>query len=216
MEHGHVPPELLRMAHRRLLAEGRERRRMIDRLTGRGLNRPETVVTGELSSYDNHPADLGSETFEREKDLSLRLEAQEDLRRIEAALRRIETGTYGICEQCGRPVGQARLEAVPWALLCIACQERDEAERGDRLSASLPPGVPFATNWHDPLDPGLEGGDVWAMVARYGTAATPADMPYVATYEDIDDEPPDVAEDIEAIVDETGEPIRHHWEGANN
>lgn len=211
-----LQPEFLRQAHRRLLVAGRERRRMIERLSETGLNRPETVSTGELSSYDNHPADQGTETFEREKDLSLRLSAQEDLRQIEAALRRIERGSYGICEHCGHPIGQARLEALPWAVLCIACQEQEESARGDRLSASLPPGVPFSTGWHDPLDPGIEGGDVWAEVARYGTAATPADIPYAAHYEDIDDEPPDVAEDIEVMIDETGEPLRHHWEGANN
>lgn len=211
-----LQPEFLRRAHRRLLVAGRERRRMIERLNETGLNRPETVATGELSSYDNHPADQGTETFEREKDLSLKLSAQEDLRQIEAALRRIERGSYGICERCGQPIGMARLEAVPWAVLCIACQEREESERGDRLAASLPPGVPFATGWHDPLDPGIEGGDVWAEVARYGTAASPSDIPYVADYEDIGDEPPDVAEDVEAMIDETGEPLRHHWEGANN
>lgn len=211
-----LTPEFVRAAHRRLLDEGRERRRMIERLNETGLGVPETVAIGELSSYDNHPADHGSETYEREKDVSFRAEAQEDLRHIEAALHRIENGGYGVCSACHKPIGQARLEAVPWASLCIACREREDASRGGQLSASLPPGVPFATNWHNPLDPGLEGGDVWAMVARYGTAASPSDIPYAAHYEDIDDDPPDVAEDVEAMIDETGEPIRHHWEGANN
>lgn len=208
--------EFLREAHRRLLAAGRERRRLLDRLRDSGLNRSATESTGELSSYDNHPADQGSEMFEREKDLSRTLALREDLRDIETALRRLDRKIYGVCAQCGRPIGPERLRALPWALFCIACQEADEAARGDRLSASLPPGVPFATNWHDPLDPGIEGGDIWAEVARYGTAASPSDIPYTANYEDIGDEPPDVAEDIEAIIDETGEPLRHHWEGANN
>lgn len=211
-----LTPEFLRESHRRLLAAGRERRRMIDRLDETGLNRSETEAIGELSSYDNHPADHGTETYEREKDLSRKLALREDLREIEAALRRLEKHTYGICNRCGRPIGTARLEAVPWAQYCLACQEAEDVRRGDSLAASLPPGVLFATNWHNPLDPGIEGGDVWAEVARYGTAASPSDIPYAAHYEDIDDEPPDVAEDVEAIIDETGEPIRHHWEGANN
>jgi DnaK suppressor protein len=77
--------------------------------------------TGELmsSSADNHLADTASETFERELDEGLEEDATRQLRQVDAALGRIAAGNYGTCEACGRPIGQERLEAIPWATLCI-------------------------------------------------------------------------------------------------
>jgi DnaK suppressor protein len=82
--------------------------------------------TGELmsSSADNHLADTASETFERELDEGLEEGALRRLREVEEALARIDEGTYGTCRVCGREIPQERLEAVPWATLCI-----DDARR---------------------------------------------------------------------------------------
>jgi RNA polymerase-binding transcription factor DksA len=70
---------------------------------------------GELSGYDQHPADQGSETFEREKDLSILEGLESDLAEIEAALQRLEEGTYGIDEVTGEPINPDRLDALPTA-----------------------------------------------------------------------------------------------------
>ena len=80
-----------------------------------------TDETGELmsSSADNHLADTASETFERELDEGLEEGALRRLREVEEALTRIEDGTYGTCAVCGREIPPERLEAVPWATLCI-------------------------------------------------------------------------------------------------
>ena len=80
-----------------------------------------TEETGELmsSSSDNHLADTASETYERELDEGLEDDAQDQLREVEAALRRIEAGTYGFCSACGKTIPQERLQAVPWTTLCI-------------------------------------------------------------------------------------------------
>jgi DnaK suppressor protein len=75
----------------------------------------ETEQTGELASYDQHPADQGSETFEREKDLSILEGLEEELAEIEAALQRVDDGTYGIDEVTGEPIDAARLDAIPTA-----------------------------------------------------------------------------------------------------
>jgi DnaK suppressor protein len=77
--------------------------------------------TGELmsSSADNHLADTASETFERELDEGLEEDAERQLREVEAALARIDEGRYGTCEMCGREIPEGRLEAIPWATLCI-------------------------------------------------------------------------------------------------
>jgi RNA polymerase-binding transcription factor DksA len=83
----------------------------------------ETDQLGDLSGYDQHPADQGSETFEREKDLSILEGLESDLAEIEAALQRLDDGTYGIDEVTGEPINPDRLEAVPTA--------RTNVERGD-------------------------------------------------------------------------------------
>jgi RNA polymerase-binding protein DksA len=90
----------------------------------------------ELSSVDQHPADQATETFEREKDLSILESTDEQLRDIERALARIEDGSYGACEACGRPIGEERLRAKPAARLCIDHQreaEQSSEARSGRL-----------------------------------------------------------------------------------
>ncbi len=76
---------------------------------------------GELGGRgtDNHMGDMASVTFDRELDQGLEEGVQQTLAQIDAALRRIEDGTYGTCERCGRPIGEERLRARPWATLCI-------------------------------------------------------------------------------------------------
>ena len=80
-----------------------------------------TEATGELmsSSADNHLADTASETYERELDEGLEEDAQQQLREVDAALARLEDGTYGTCTACGKTIPVERLEAVPWTTLCI-------------------------------------------------------------------------------------------------
>ena len=91
-----------------------------------------TDSVGEISSYDQHQADLGTETFEREKDLSILEQVESELADVEHALRRIDEGTYGTCEVCGRTIPEERLEAVPTARLCL--EHQAEAEREVRMA----------------------------------------------------------------------------------
>ena len=81
---------------------------------------------GEVSASgtDNHLADTASATYDRELDEGLEEGAQQTLDDIDAALRRIEEGSYGTCEACGEPIGAARLSAIPWARLCIDDQRK--------------------------------------------------------------------------------------------
>src|SRR6266702_4798901 len=73
---------------------------------------------------DNHVADQAAVTHDREVDQGLEESAHDTLVQIEAALRRIEAGTYGTCEVCGKPIGADRLQALPWAAYCIDDQRR--------------------------------------------------------------------------------------------
>ncbi len=83
---------------------------------------------GELSvgGVDNHMADTASATYERELDAGLEEGALHRLEKVEAALARIDAGSYGVCEACGEPIGADRLAAIPWASLCISDQRRAE------------------------------------------------------------------------------------------
>jgi len=76
--------------------------------------------TGELAigSGDNHPADVATETVDREIDYTLEENSGNVLREIEVALQRIDDGTYGTCSACGEPIEPERLEHLPWATLC--------------------------------------------------------------------------------------------------
>lgn len=71
-------------------------------------------------------ADAGSKTFEREHEMSLANNARDMLLQTERALGRIDDGTYGVCESCGRPIGKLRLQAFPRATLCLACKQLEE------------------------------------------------------------------------------------------
>jgi DnaK suppressor protein len=84
--------------------------------------------TGEDAVYDNHLADTATETYDRELDYSLEENSEHVLADIDAALKRIDDGTYGTCTNCGKQIPQERLEARPSATLCIDCQ-RDQERR---------------------------------------------------------------------------------------
>jgi DnaK suppressor protein len=71
-------------------------------------------------------ADTSSKLFEREQQLALSSNTRDLLEQIEHALARLVSGTYGVCESCGKPVGKARLQAFPRATLCVACKQRQE------------------------------------------------------------------------------------------
>lgn len=115
---------------RRLLQD--ERTRLVElrsRMENVGDESQEEGVS-ELSTVDQHPADVGSETFERTKELSLQEDIQGRLDDVALALDKLDSGTYGTCETCGEPISDERLEAVPAARYCIehqAARERDVA-----------------------------------------------------------------------------------------
>ena len=87
----------------------------------------ESDELSELSDYDQHPADTGSETFEREKDLSILDSLESELSELEAALQRIDDGTYGVDEISGEPIAPERLEAFPTARTNVDNDRRREA-----------------------------------------------------------------------------------------
>lgn len=81
---------------------------------------------GQISTSPTHPADMSSITDEQERVFLLATHERKILEAVEESLMRIANGTYGICPQCGAEIPKSRLEAVPYAVYCIKCQEKIE------------------------------------------------------------------------------------------
>ena len=88
----------------------------------------ESDELSELSDYDQHPADTATETFEREKDVSILEQLEEELAELQAALERIDNGTYGVDEVTGKPIAPERLEALPTARTNVDTEGQREAD----------------------------------------------------------------------------------------
>lgn len=154
----------------KLLALKKELAERIAYIDKQGLNEPVGSALSELSTYDNHPADIGSEMFERSKDFALRENALLTLAAVEQALAKIEQGHYGVCDVCGREIQPERLKAVPYAALCRACKEKEESrpDQNIRPVEEEVLGKPFARTYpDDPEAVGYDGEDAWREVARY-------------------------------------------------
>ena len=83
-------------------------------------------LTDSVRDAGDDPADAGSKAYERDLELALTQNARHLLEQGERALARIDAGTYGVCESCGRAIGKARLLAFPKATLCVECKQREE------------------------------------------------------------------------------------------
>jgi RNA polymerase-binding transcription factor DksA len=117
----------LEQARQRLESEKARVQGLISEVRGDLGTDSESEEVSELSDYDQHPADTGSETFEREKDLSILDSLESELDELEAALQRVEDGTYGTDEITGEPIAPERLEAFPTARTNVDTASRREA-----------------------------------------------------------------------------------------
>lgn len=108
-----------------LLEEKKHLQNEIDELMDRNLSETMSETSGE-HNYESHLADNATATFERERDLSLEHNVEDIMKRVDAALQRIDSNDFGICQRCGRPISSERLKALPYADLCITCKEKEE------------------------------------------------------------------------------------------
>jgi DnaK suppressor protein len=98
-------------ARSRLLAE---RARLLDEI-GQAIVMPDQMTYGSQAA-------AATQVFEQERELAMRERASLHLAAVDAALARLDDGSYGICVRCGRPIATERMEALPWAAHCIECQ----------------------------------------------------------------------------------------------
>lgn len=101
----------------------------LQHLENDSLNTNQRDASGDLSGYSFHMADMATDNFDREFLLSLATNEQQSLNMIDVALRKMDEGTYGICEECSKAISQKRLVAMPHARLCIKCQELEEKKK---------------------------------------------------------------------------------------
>ena len=90
------------------------------------LKKSQKEASGDISGYTYHMADVATDTYDREFSLGIASNEREILYELDDALKRIEEGTYGICEDCKTSIAKKRLAAVPYARLCVKCQSKKE------------------------------------------------------------------------------------------
>lgn len=169
------------------------------------LSQSLSASISEFSTYDNHPADVASETYERSKDLGLQKDQEHLLEQIESALERMEQGTYGWCVDCGRPIPEERLSALPYAARCLGCAQGEQERVRRRPDEGLAVNELLQHSFTDDAaneNVGFDGEDAWQAVARYGTSNTPGDFRQVEDYNDVyidHDEPIGVVFEEEAL-----------------
>lgn len=128
-------------------------------------------ATGDLSSYDNHPADSGSEIYEREKDITIQDHAERELEEINEALHAMEEGTYGICRVCSMDIPYERLRALPAADTCIEHADQEQMEY------HIPQNEQYEQDAIvDEAFGRYDKEDAWQDVSKYGTSDTPSDF----------------------------------------
>ena len=102
---------------------------MVDSMAGVAQDTLRSRAEGsEASAFGMHQADAGSDAYDRDFALSLLSQEQDALYEIDQALKRIELGTYGVCEMSGKPIPHARLEAIPFARFTVECQSQLEKQ----------------------------------------------------------------------------------------
>jgi DnaK suppressor protein len=116
----------LKVYKEQLLAWRSRLRGDVNAMANAALNKTRSEANGDLSSMPIHMADLGSDNFEQEFTLSLMQTEGGTLESIEAALEKIEDGVFGLCEECNQVISKTRLNAIPYAALCIKCAQKLE------------------------------------------------------------------------------------------
>lgn len=98
----------------------------IDHISEDTLKKSQKDASGDISGYSYHMADVATDTYDREFSLGLASNEREILYELEDALKKIDDGTFGSCEDCKGLIAKTRLKALPYAKLCLPCQEKKE------------------------------------------------------------------------------------------
>ncbi len=120
----------------KLIEERRKLSETKDNIDNREVN-SRGMYSNELSGYDNHPGDAGTEVFMKEQDEGFKREIDHKLDEIDRSLDLIDEGTYGYCNTCKQEIDEERLEVVPYAKKCLTCKELEEIPIDNRVFETL-------------------------------------------------------------------------------
>lgn len=183
----HLTKSQLNQLHQQLLDRKAELERL-DTNDNHGLSISERDTTGELSHIDNHPADLATELYEREKDVALQDRAELELQRVLLSLDAMKDGQYGACVVCGKSIPFERLQAVPDTLYCLEDTPRQELSYTRPIEEEfLSP--PFGRSSLDEHEySGFDGEDTLQILESMGSSNSPAmaENPNVSSYNEMD------------------------------
>ncbi len=141
----------------------------------------------ELSNYDNHPADLGSELYSVEMNMALKVHEQSKLNEVNNALKKFENGSYGKCEKCKNEIEYERLDAIPYTRFCMDCENDIEAKEINTPDMQYDEvfDAPFGRKYlNKQEDDEFEGMEQLNDLMKYGSADTPQDMGGYEDYEE--------------------------------
>lgn len=189
----------------------KEREDVLDTMNRMDDNEPNESMRDyfdELSTYDNHPADLGTETFMVDQTRNLKNVVNLRLKEIDESLGKIEDGTYGLCDICGKKIKEERLELIPEAKICLECANSKipidkmmdyRPKEEENLS------FPFGRTFNDISiedKVGVDGEDIYQSVERFN------DIPNDPSHNTgdkqgvFDEREPGIVEDVEQISNE--------------
>lgn len=171
----------------KLVADAERIKRTLGQMHENGEAEMSEHTPNELSNYDNHPADLGSDLYTVEMNMALKVHEQNKLNDINRALQKFEKGTYGICEKCKKEIEYQRLEALPSARFCINCEnEKEESEiNTPDMSYDEVFDAPFGRKYlNKQEDDEFEGLDQLNDLMKYGSSDTPQDLGGYEDYEE--------------------------------
>lgn len=172
----------------RLLKERERYNNIMEMMKDNNIGDQDDFVSNELSNYDNHPAELGTEVFQVTLNNALKVNEEYNLNQINEALDKIEEGTYGICVDCHREIDRQRLETLPYANKCIECENNSQLHPNGANSRPIEERVmqsPFGQKYLNNRDIDQhEGMDYLNDLMKYGSADSPQDM---GGYKDFDE-----------------------------
>ncbi|WP_438312113.1 TraR/DksA C4-type zinc finger protein [Sporosarcina sp. FA9] len=132
--------------------------------------------SGELSMYANHPGDLGTELYDREKNMAINIHANTELDKVENALKALQDGSYGRCDECGNDIPFERLEAIPYTTVCME-HAIDTEVSNDRPVEEEILKPPFNNSFAKGRDGDIRDyQDSFKEAAQDGTSETPSDF----------------------------------------
>lgn len=200
----HLSKDQIAQLQQALVLERQALEQYIEQNDSFGLENAERESIGELSLYDNHPGDLGTETYERGKDYALQERREYQLEQVLLALDSMETGAYGSCVLCGTPIPFERLEAIPYTPYCKTHADQETSLRRPAEEQFLQP--PFGRTSMDGADQtGFDGEDAWQIVSSWGNSNSPAlaEDRQIEDYDDVyieEDEREGYVEPIESFL----------------